>query len=131
MTPTLIITRLIAWVSFLTTDGTLTAPEPAIIDTGAPLSLIPQYIWQNCRCLKLCDVVVQGIVPDPDCALSVIDGVIAGVLQDDTGQASEVLTIRAHLALNDNVPLLLGFAGLLNRANVCFSVEQGQAYLEI
>lgn len=129
--PTLIITRLVAWVSFLTIDGSLTDPEPAIVDTGAPLSLLPRYIWRDCRCLKLRDDVVQGIVPDPDCALPVIDGVVACILRDDTGQVSDLLTIRAHLALSDKVPLLLGFAGLLNRADVRFSVEKGQAYLEI
>ena len=82
--PTIVITRLLVWVSFLTVDGELTHPELAIVDTGAPLSLIPKDIWQDCRYLKL-----------------------------------------------RNVPLLLGFGGLLDRADVYFSIEKGNAYLEI
>ena len=129
--PTLVITRLLGWVSFLTVDGKLTDPELAIVDTGAPLSLIPQDIWQDCRYLKLRDDVIRGVVPKPDCELPVIDGVVACILQDDAGQMSELLTIRAHLAHSKDVPLLIGFSGLLDRADVCFSVKRNEAYLEI
>ncbi len=129
--PTLVITRLLVWVSFLTVDGKLTEPDLAIVDTGAPLSLIPQDIWQDCRYLKLRDDVIRGVVPKPDCELPVIDGVVACVLQDDAGQMSEPLTIRAHLAHSENVPLLLGFSGLLDRADVRFWLNRSEAYLEI
>ncbi|MBL7183170.1 MAG: hypothetical protein ISS50_01840 [Anaerolineae bacterium] len=129
--PTLVITRLLVWVSFLTVDGELTDPELAIVDTGAPLSLIPQDIWQGCRYLRMRDDVIRSVVPKPDCELAVIDGVVACILRDDAGQMSELLTIRAHLAHSENVPLLLGFSGLLDRADVHFSVKSHEAYLEI
>jgi len=129
--PTLVITRLLAWVSFLTVDGELTDPELAIVDTGAPLSLIPQDIWQGCRYFKLRDNVIRGVVPKPDCELPVIDGIVACVLRDDAGQVSETLTFRAHLAHTNDIPLLLGFSGLLDRADVHFSVNRSEAYLEI
>lgn len=83
--PTLVITRLLAWVSFLTIDGELTDPELAIVDTGAPLSLIPQDIWQGYCYFKVRDNVIRGVVPKPDCELPVIDGVVACVLRDDVG----------------------------------------------
>jgi len=126
---TLVITRLLGWVSFLTVDGELTDLELAILDTGAPLSLIPQDVWQNCRYLKMRDDAVRGVVPKPNCELPVIDSVVACVLQDDAGQASELLTIRAHLAHSEDVPLLIGFSGLLDRTDVCFSVNRSEAYL--
>ncbi len=129
--PTLMITRLRVWVSFLTVNDELTDPELAIVDTGAPLSLIPQDIWQGCRYLKLRDDVIRGVVPKPDCELLVIDGVVACTLQDDAGQMSDLQTIRAHLAHSEDVPLLLGFGGLLDGADVHFSVERHEAYLEI
>jgi hypothetical protein len=44
---------------------------------------------------------------------------------------SEPLTIRARLAHTDDIPLLLGFSGLLDRADICFSVNRDEAYLEI
>ena len=123
--------RLLLWVSFLTWDGTFSLPELAIIDTGAPLSLIPHDVWQGIRYLKVRNDVIQGIVPHSECDLDVIDGVINCVLQDDLGRSSEVVTIRAHLAPTDDVPLLLGFGGLLDQANLYFSLPQSQAYLEI
>jgi len=129
--PTLAITRLLVWVSFLTVDGKLTDPELAIVDTGAPLSLIPQDIWQDCRYLKLRDDAIRGVVPKPECELPVIDGLVGCILQDDAGRTSGLLTVRAHLARSEDVPLLLGFSGLLDRADVRFAVESGEAYLEI
>jgi hypothetical protein len=129
--PTLVLTRLLAWVSFLTVDGKLTEPELAIVDTGAPLSLIPQDIWQDCRYLKLGDDVIRGVVPKPECELPVIDGLVACVLQDDAGRMSGLLTVRAYLAYAEDVPLVLGFSSLLDRADVRFSIERGEACLEI
>ncbi len=41
------------------------------------------------------------------------------------------LAIRAHLAHTDEIPQLIGFSGLLDRADVCFSVNRSEAYLEI
>ena len=68
---------------------------------------------------------------ESDCELPVIDSVLACVLRDDAGQMSELLTIRAHLAHSEDVPLLLGFSSLLDRADVHFSVKKSKAYLEI
>jgi hypothetical protein len=127
----LVVTRLLVWVSFLTMDGKLTDPELAIVDTRAPVSLTPQDVWQDCCYLKLRDDAVRGVVPKPECELPVIDSVVACVLQDDADQVSELLTIRAHLAHSEDVPLLLGFSGLLGRADVHFSVNRSEAYLEI
>jgi hypothetical protein len=56
---------------------------------------------------------------------------VACVLRDDAGQVSETLTFRAHLAHTNDIPLLLGFSGLLDRADVHFSVNRSEAYLEI
>ena len=123
--------RLHVWVSFVTWEGTLTSPELAIIDTGAPLSMLPSYIWQSVRYLKMRDDVIQGIVPHPDCDLRVVDAVVSCVLFDDFEQSSGALSIRAYLAPTDDVPLLLGFGGLLDRADVHFSLSKSEAYLEI
>ena len=59
--------------------------------------------------------------PDRDDPLVVVTRLICRV----------TLTIRAHLAHTDNIPLLLGFSGLLDRASVRFSVNRSEAYLEI
>jgi hypothetical protein len=44
---------------------------------------------------------------------------------------SGLLTVRAYLAYAEDVPLVLGFSSLLDRADVRFSIERGEACLEI
>ena len=129
--PSLSRIRLHIWASFVTWEGDLTPPKLAIIDTGAPLSMLPSHIWHNVRHLKMRNDTVQGIVPNPDCDLQVVDAVVSCVLYDDEGQSSEALTIRAYLAPTQDVPLLLGFGGLLDQADVYFSLTKNLAYLEI
>lgn len=128
--PLVVVTRLICRVIFYRERGEFGPEWYGILDTGAPVSLIPKRMWQGCPILKLKDTTVKGIIDRPECALKVIDGVIGTILTD--GQSmSEPLTIRAHLAHTDDIPLLLGFSGLLDRADVRFSVERNEAYLEI
>jgi len=117
-------------VTFSQGEGKFGPEWYGILDTGAPVSLIPKSMWEGCPALKLKDTTVRGIIDRPECALEVVDGWIGGILTD--GQSmSEPLTIRAHLAHTDDIPLLLGFSGLLDRAEVRFSIERGKAYLEI
>ncbi len=128
--PLVVVTRLICRVTFCGEGGELGPERYGILDTGAPVSLIPKRMWQGYPVLKLKDTTVRGIIDRPECALEVIDGVIGTILTDGES-TSEPLTIRAHLAHTDNIPLLLGFSGLLDRADVCFSVNRSEAYLEI
>jgi hypothetical protein len=46
------------------------------------------------------------------------------------GNLSPELEILAFLAKTDQVPLILGFAGLLERFPVHFDYEGGEAYIE-
>ena len=128
--PLVVVTRLICRAAFYREDGELGPERYGILDTGAPVSLIPQKIWQDYPILKLKDTTVKGIVDRPESVLQVIDGVI-GIILTDGESISEPLTVRAHLAHTDDIPLLLGFSGLLDRADVRFSVNRSEAYLEI
>lgn len=128
--PLVVVTRLICRVAFCREWGVLGPERYGILDTGAPVSLIPRRMWQDYPILRLKDTTVKGIVDRPECVLQVIDGVI-GIILTDGESTSEPLTIRAHLAHTDDIPLLLGFSGLLDRADVCFSVNRNEAYLEI
>jgi len=128
--PLVVVTRLICRVTFCGERGELGPERYGILDTGAPVSLIPKRMWQGYPVLKLRDATVRGIIDRAECALEVIDGVIGATLTDGES-TSEALTIRAHLAHTDDIPLLLGFSGLLDRADVHFSVERREAYLEV
>jgi hypothetical protein len=128
--PSVIVTRLICGVTFSGGKGRFGPEWYGILDTGAPVSLIPERMWQGCPILKLKDTTVRGIIDRPECALEVVDGWIGGILTDGRS-VSKPLTMRVQLAHTDDIPLLLGFSGLLDRANVRFSVEKDEAYLEI
>lgn len=127
--PGVIISRVFCQVTFGSPKETENT-HWAIVDTGAPTSLIPHRLWRDCPVLKLKDTKLEGFVARPECRLPVIDGVITCTLLDEQS-FSDPLAIRAHLALVDEVPLLLGFSGLLDRARVYFSVAEDEAYLEI
>lgn len=127
--PSAVVTRLLCRVSFGTWDG-FSETYWAIVDTGAPTSLIPYDVWQECRVLKLKEDIIRGIIDKPGCNLNVITGAIKCVLEDEEG-TSEKLVIRADLAPVNTVPLLLGFSGLLDRAKIYSDVEAGEAWLEI
>ncbi|MFQ6059451.1 MAG: hypothetical protein ACE5MB_11305 [Anaerolineae bacterium] len=128
--PSLIVTRLLTYVALLTEEGGLTESRLAIVDTGAPTSIIPYDLWVRCPVLKIRDKTIRGIVPKPECALRLIEGLIACVIHDGIKSIGPLI-IRADLAPTANVPLILGFSGLLDKADVRFSIVRGEAYWEI
>ncbi len=110
--PSVIVTRLFTWVLFRTFEG-IAEPYRAIVDTGAPTSLIPYKIWRHCPALTLKDTVIQGIADREECDLPVIEGVIKCTLSDGYTMLPE-LGICTHLASEgSDVPLLLGFDAML------------------
>ncbi|HID63582.1 MAG TPA: hypothetical protein EYP49_12715 [Anaerolineae bacterium] len=127
--PSVPITRLLVGVAFRTYNG-LTKSYRAIVDTGAPTSLLPFSVWRPCRALKLRETVISGIVARKECELPVIEAAVACMLSDDQSALPEMV-IRAHLAPHDNVPLLIGFGGILDRVILHCSVPMGTAYLEL
>ena len=129
--PLLQITRILCLTAFGSGVTGFTVPEHAIIDTGAPTSLIPKDLWEQCPVLKLGESSIHGIVDRPECSLPIIEGVIGCVLLDEAGHQSPELTIYAHLALTNDVPLLLGFGGLLDQADMRLAIGSREAYLEI
>ena len=123
--PSATVTRLLCRVSFGTWNG-FSETYWAIVDTGAPTSLIPYDVWQECRVLKLKEGIIRGIIDKPGCNLGVITGAIKCVLEDEEGISDE-LVIRADLAPVNTVPLLLGFTGVLGRAQISFDSKAGAA----
>jgi len=121
--------RLLCSASFYTGQG-LTEPQYAIVDTGAPTSLIPYDLWQACPFYAPQPAQLRGVVPKPECSLDVVEATVGCVLRDDQ-TTSDLLPIRAKLAPTNTVPLLLGFAGLLEQARVYFCVQDSEAWLEV
>lgn len=129
--PATLVKRLIVGVSFRAFDNQFSKPYRAVLDTGAPTSLIPYEIWQQCLVLKIKETSISGIVDRDECSLPVTDGVMSCRLTDGKTTSVEIV-IRALLAPQDyDVPLLLGFDGLLEQANLYCSLPKSQSYLEI
>ena len=102
----------------------------AIIDTGAHTSVIPEYIWRGIYVEEEADHLVQGIVPKKECSLPVRVSIIRGVLFDDELNCTKEVEFYAFCALDDRVPLILGFKDLLETFTIHFNIKSSVAYLE-
>ena len=120
--------RLFAEIRFKTHDG-WTNPYSAILDTGAPACVIPFKIWSRCEVNLLADYTLRGIIPKEECSLPVLVGKLVCVLVDRERESDE-FSIRAYLTLTDEVPLMLGFDGLLEETRLCMNYQQKEAFLE-
>jgi len=121
--------RLSILIRFKTESGWSKLYE-AIIDTGAHTSVIPRYIWEGIYADEKADYFVQGIVPKEECSLPVKVSIISGVLFDDGLNHTNEVEFYAFCAIDDRVPLILGFKSLLERFTICFNISSGVAYLE-
>jgi len=122
--------RLMCRMSFKTQNG-FTDPYPAIVDTGAPISLIPLQIWRGCgiEAEAIRDSIIRGVVPLEECQLAVT---LAEVKCKLVGAQNEsgILSVKAHLAPSDVVPLILGFKNLLDRVPLHADYQRGEAFIE-
>ena len=89
-----------------------------IVDTGAPLSLVPPYIWKDCDTRIIRPSQITGVVPLPECSLPVTLAEIVCKLVDQNSESRE-FKIKAHLAHTDEVPMIVGFKDLLD----CMKLE--------
>ncbi|MDI6795073.1 MAG: hypothetical protein QME81_19765, partial [bacterium] len=109
------IIRLLAKAEFKAKDG-WTDPYIAIVDTGAPLSLIPQSIWEGCEVEILAEHSLKGVVPRKECVLPVSVGEVSLRIVDEENMSRE-LVVKAYLSRTDRVPLILGFLSAASGRN--------------
>ncbi|NQE05705.1 hypothetical protein C5S32_07535 [ANME-1 cluster archaeon GoMg1] len=121
--------RLSILIRFKTESGWSKLYE-AIIDTGAHTSVIPRYIWEGIYAEEKANHFVQGIVPKEECSLPVKVSIISGVLFDDELDHTNEVEFYAFCAIDDRVPLILGFKDLLETFAIHFDIKSGVAYLE-
>jgi len=121
--------RLVAPVVFATPEGAFTEERYAIVDTGAPLSLLPCGLWQRCTVDLMGTDEIRGVVPRPECRLPAHIGKVTCYLADAERNPVPVELI-AYLASIDNIALLLGFQGILEQFHLNVNHSQRMAYLE-
>lgn len=125
------IIRIVARVAFAMPgpDAASTEQEYAIVDTGAPISLLPRSIWQRCAVERKAEGMIRGVVPKPECQMPAPIGAVTCYLLAASGDVVSVPLI-AYLAPVDNVALLLGFASLLEQFQLIVDRHRGVVFLE-
>ncbi len=127
----LTITRLIATVRFVQADGGLFESLYAIVDTGAHTSVLPRSLWQQLTVeIEQKDVVFGGLNDRPECRIPADLGKVRCFLTDEDGRFSPELVVPCFLAHADRIPLILGFAGLLDQFDISFNYAAGVAFAE-
>jgi len=121
--------RLWARVRFRHSTG-WTEPHPAIIDTGAPYAVIPASLWPMLRLQRICDLPLRGIVPGKAAELEATLAKVSGQLLDAI-HVSPRFPLWAMLAKTDQVPLILGWSGVLERAKLNLDARRNRAWLEL
>lgn len=121
--------RITVQISFQRLHG-WTQPYEAIIDAGAPVSIIPPAIWQEIEKEVLGEYKIQGVVPKKDAYLSVKIANIFCVLMDEKN-ATDILKIKAYLSLEEKAPLVLGFENIISKAKLHINPEINESYIEI
>ena len=111
-------------------EGAFTKIYRGIVDTGAPITVIPQRIWHPLPVRILVhSTTLGGISKRPECRVPARFGIARGRLVDRSGTASHVAEFPAYLAQTDEVPLLIGFASLLSEFDVHFNYQCREAWV--
>lgn len=124
----LFLSRLVVRLQFQRSSG-WSDYHLAIVDTGAPYSLIPCSLWVAARVERLTAMPVRGVVPGQTAELHADLARISGRLLD-ASRVSPPLSLWAMLARTDEVPLILGWAGCLDRARLILDAPRLRAWLE-
>ena len=120
--------RLLTIAQFLNVRG-WSEPEVAIVDTGAPISLVPYRIWRKCTNEVIGEAELRGVIPKKECVMPVKVAVVRLRLVEPE-YATEGIEVKAYLAPNDEVPLIIGFENILSEFNVFFSYHTQIAFIE-
>ncbi|MDI6794432.1 MAG: hypothetical protein QME81_16465 [bacterium] len=89
--------RLFSSIKFKTITGWSKSMN-AIIDTGAPISVIPLDVWTRIEVKKLAKHKIKGVNPKEECALPASVGKVRCILLDEDGNQSDELEILSYLA---------------------------------
>lgn len=105
-------------------------PVPAIIDTGAPMSVIPSPIWAECF-TKIIDEdsFLSGIVPGAHHIMRTKIGIISAILTDKEG-VNYPIAFRAHFAPITKIPIIIGVQDILDKAFINVDIKSKNGYLE-
>ena len=102
----------------------------AIIDTGSPVSVFPAYIQKECDIQFLHQTRISGLVPNGKCSLPAKLVSFAFRLRDKD-RIAKPIQAKAYIAATDKIPLILGFADVLEKCDLFVTYSQKKASLTL
>lgn len=120
--------RLYGLVEFKCRDGWSDIYH-AIIDTGSPVSVFPAYIQKECDVQFLHQTRISGLVPNEKCSLLHAKLVSFVFRLRDKDRVAKPIQAKAYIAATDKIPLILGFADILEKYDLIVSYSQKKASL--
>jgi len=125
------IIRLMAEAEFRLSDGSFTEPLEAIFDTGAPFGVSPRILGRNLdKEIHVPEATFGGLSRRKVCQIRCSIGTVHGRLCGEEGHFTGVYDFPAFLTKTDRVPLILGFAGLVEKFTTPFDYRTGEAWIE-
>ena len=119
--------RVWIWAQFQRPDG-WTPLFRALIDTGAPFSVLPKSLWDGLQTDAGFSTSLRGLVPLPSAVLKARFAQVTCVVSDSKTKLPP-LKLWALLAEGE-VPLVLGCSGFLDRATLVLEAAHERARLE-
>lgn len=105
-------------------------PYRIIIDTGSPASVFPSYIQEKCDTHLIHQTIISGLVPNEKCSLPA--KLVSLTLRlSDRDKVSKPIFSKAYITTTDKIPLILGFADILERYKLVVNYPQKKASLLI
>lgn len=124
------IIRLKAGIQFKTPAG-WSIPFGGIIDTGAHITAIPSSLWRKISFIEKSEnYTLFGISKNKECGLSGRLSEATLILVDENGNQTSELKVPAFLAATDQIPLILGFNGLLEKMPLYVDYKKKIAYVD-
>jgi len=111
-----------------TCPGGWTPVLRALIDTGAPFSVLPKSLWTSIESEGGFTTSLRGLIPLRSAVLKAQFAQVTCVVSDLKSR-SRPLKLWALLA-DGEVPLVLGCAGFLDRAKLTLDAPRNLAWLE-
>ncbi len=120
--------RVFADLSLATANG-WTSFQAVVVDTGAAVSLLPRRYWAQSTFLSRGRAKVGGVSRRLECLIDATLAEVECLIADGTVTLGP-FRAHAYMADSDDVPALLGFAGLLDRLVLHVDVAADEAYIE-
>ena|SRR5437588_673714 len=121
--------RFLSQISLASLTG-LTAYRRVILDSGAPISLLPSTYWRAAAYVPFGRTQVGGIAARAECRIPATLSEIHCTLSDGAAVIGP-LKMYAYLAETDSAPALLGVSGFIRSGILHIGVDAAEAYLEM